>query len=105
MFNAEVSRFLNPEFLFGFLGGILITALLTNPLKSFFADKMGRALKQWEKVACAFVAAFVVAITWSMRTGMITWVEIPGNVIVYGTISGFVYENVIKPWQEKRHNG
>lgn len=105
MFDAELSQLLDPTFLFGFVGGIVVTALLTIPLKSFFSDKMGRTLKKWEKVACAFVAAFVVAMAWSLRTGAVIWAEIPGNVIVYGTISGFVYENVIKPWQEKRQNG
>lgn len=105
MFDAEISQLLDPTFLFGFVGGILITALLTTPLKSFFADKMGRALKQWEKVACAFVSAFVVAMAWALRTGAVQWAEVPGNVIVYGTISGFVYENVIKPWVKKRNGG
>ena len=103
MFDGDVLQFLNPEFLFGFVGGIVVTAWLVQPMKSFVRDKMGRALKHWENVGCAAVIALVVALAWSFRTGTVSWNEIPGNVIVYTAVSGFVYENVIKRWIEKRN--
>ena len=105
MFDADIIQYLSPEFIFGFVGGILAVAFLTMPLKSFVADKMGRALKQWESVGCALVVAFVVSLAWGLRAGGITWNEIPGNVLVYVALSGFVYENVIKPWIEKKKSG
>jgi len=102
MFDTEILQWLNAETIFGWTGGVIITALLTVPLTSFFKDKMKRSLKQWEKVGTAFVAAFVVAMAWGLRTGVVPWLEIPGNVITYGTVSCFVYENFIKRYFEKK---
>lgn len=102
MFDNELMQMLNPTFLFGFVGGACITAILAWGVISYAQDKMKRtSLKRWEKVVCAFFSAFVVSLSWGLYNGGIDWTKIPGNVIVYGTISGFLWENVIRPWMAK----
>ncbi len=102
MLDGDIMQYLSPEFIFGFVGGAIITALLTLAITSFVIDKMGKALKKWEKVGCAFVAAFIISLVWGLYNGGIIWSQIPGHTIVYGTISGFVYENLIKPFLKKK---
>ena len=104
MFDAGIMEYLNPDFIFGFVGGIIVTAFFALFLTRFAADKMGRVLKKWEKIGCAFFAALMVSLAWGFRSGGVDWTQIPGNVLVYGTISGFVYENIIKPLVEKLNN-
>lgn len=102
MGEFSLTQILSWEFLTGSIGGMFVTAFVTNALKSFVRDKMGHALKHWEKVGCAFVAAFVVALAWAWRSGAVNWSEIPSNVLVYTAWSSYVYVNVIKWWKERR---
>lgn len=103
MFDADISQLLDPTFLFGFVGGIVVTAFATSFFTSVWYDIKNAALVRWEKLSCATIAAFIVAIAWGVYNGGVVWNEVPGNVIAYAMLSGFVYENVLKPWQARRN--
>lgn len=98
MFGEEISQFLTKEFIFGFLGGMVVTGVFTWAMISYVLEKMKRtALKTWEKVGCAFFCALIVSLAWGIYNGGIVWSEIPGNVIAYGVFSGFVWDKFVKP--------
>lgn len=102
MFDSGIMSYLTEEFLLGFLGGIIVTGALTWALISFAQDKMGRhSFKTWEKVSCAFVSGLIVALSWGLYNGGIEWNKIPGNVIIYGVFSGFVWDKFVKPHLNK----
>ena len=89
----QIMQYLTPEYLFGFGGGMLATALLTAPVKSFWLDKIGTTkLKKWQSRVSAFIAALVVALAWGLYAGEISWLKIPAIAIAYTVFSGLLYE-------------
>jgi Mg/Co/Ni transporter MgtE len=102
MFGGEMAQFLSEEFLVGWMGGVFITSILTLGFISYVQDKIQKpSLRKWQKVACAFGAAFMVSLAWGLYNGGIDWSKIPGTVIIYGTVSGFVWNNIVKPFADK----
>lgn len=95
------TEYLTTDFIFGFAGGIVVTAFLALFFCQFMAARLKRELARWEKLVCAFFSGLLVAMAWGKYSGGINWNQIPALVIVYGSASGFVYENIIKPLIKK----
>ena len=96
------------SFIFGDLGGMVVTALLMQALKSLMLDVYGlSALKRWHKFACAVVSGFVIAFAWGLHADM-TWWEYPKRAMGYAAFSGLFWNFAFKPFLEwikrKREN-
>ena len=96
--GIDLTNIASPDFWFGFVGALLVTAFMSKALISFVMDKMHRvSLKTWEKIGCTLFTAFLVAIAWNLyATETIQWRMLFANTLVYTFASSFIYENVIK---------
>jgi hypothetical protein len=103
MFDPEIMQYLNFEFITGFIGGAIFTSALAWGLNSFVLDKIiKRALKAWEKMTCAFLAAFIIILLWGLARDGIVWNAVPAMIIIYGLSSDFIWDNVIQRiWKKK----
>lgn len=96
--GIDLTNIASPDFWFGFVGALMVTAFMSKAIISFALDKMKRAsLKSWEKMGCTLFTAFLVALAWNMyATETIQWRMLFANTLVYTFASSFVYENIIK---------
>jgi hypothetical protein len=101
MFETTVTQFLTADVLFGFVGALLVTPFLAQ----FFISVLGpgrETLPKSKKIACGFLAAFLVAISWDLRDGSVNWAVLPSQVIGYTFASTWVYQSFLKPYLEKK---
>lgn len=100
MFDAAVTEFITPEVLFSFAGALVIVPFLAQ----FFISVLGpgrEVLPKWKKIACGFLASFLVVVAWDLRDGGVNWNLLPSQVIGYTFASAWVYENVFKPYMAR----
>lgn len=98
----QILQYVKPEYVFGFLGGMLATALLTSPLKSLFKDILNiNKLKKWQARLCTLVAAILVTTAWGLYANEIDWLKLPAIAIAYTVFSGLLYELVKKHFLDK----
>lgn len=98
----QILQYVKPEYIFGFIGGMIATGLLTFPLKSLLVDVLNvTKLKKWQARACAFVAAIVVTASWGLYAGAIDWLKLPATIIAYTIFSGVLYEIIKKRFLNK----
>jgi chromate transport protein ChrA len=106
--GTDVLSVFSSSFIFGDLGGMVVTALLVQALKSLAMDVYGlAALKRWHKFACSIVAGLVVAFAWGLHAEM-SWFDYPKRAMGYAAFSGLFWNFVFKPFLEwirrKREN-
>lgn len=98
----QIAQYIKPEYIFGFLGGMLATALATSPFKSLLKDIIKvTKLKKWQARACAVFAALIISLSWGLYAGEINWLKLPALTIAYAVFSGVLYEIVKKRFLDK----